>query len=246
MSPDSIRVFAGECSVSFHGEEVREERGSVVVVAKPDNTVLVHDHDGYRPVAWLTRADTVSYDREGDGFVLEAARDGQGLRVVCHREFGDGSYPVSPVGTPVGSCPDCDGVLVHVNSAVACLGCGSSYGIPGDATVLDARCESCGLPHMQVERGEPFELCVDRTCSSLDDHVRDRFDRAWSCPECQGDLLILRRGGLLAGCENYPACETGFSIPAGTVDGACPDCGLPVFDTGTERRCLDATCSGAA
>ncbi|MEF8883041.1 MAG: hypothetical protein V5A34_11025, partial [Halapricum sp.] len=52
---------------------------------------------------------------------------------------------------------------------------------------------------------------------------------------------VLRRGGLLAGCEHYPDCDTGFAFPAGTVVGEC-DCGLPLFETSTGQRCLDATC----
>jgi DNA topoisomerase-1 len=95
---------------------------------------------------------------------------------------------------------------------------------------------------MRVERGAVFEVCVDRSCESLDDAVRERFDGAWSCPDCGSSLRILRRSGpLLAGCDAYPACETAFSVPAGVVVDTC-DCGLPVFETATGRRCLDGTC----
>lgn len=94
---------------------------------------------------------------------------------------------------------------------------------------------------MRVERGAAFELCIDRTCESMDDAVRRRFDREWTCPDCGGDLRILRRGGLIAGCEQYPDCDTGFAIPTGVVTGTC-DCGLPLFDTPSGPRCLDATC----
>jgi DNA topoisomerase-1 len=73
------------------------------------------------------------------------------------------------------------------------------------------------------------------------DPIRERFDRERDCPECDGDLRVLRRGGLIAGCEHYPDCDTGFGIPRGTVDGVC-DCGLPVFDTPGGRRCLDTGC----
>jgi DNA topoisomerase-1 len=65
----------------------------------------------------------------------------------------------------------------------------------------------------------------------------------WSCPECAGDLRILRRRRLIAGCEQYPDCEVAFAIPNGTVDGSCV-CGLPVFVTPNGRRCLDAACAG--
>ena len=94
---------------------------------------------------------------------------------------------------------------------------------------------------MRVERGSAFEVCLDRSCESLDERVRAAHDREWDCPDCGADLRILRRGGLIAGCERYPDCETGFAIPAGTVVDGC-DCGLPVFETASGRRCLDAGC----
>ena len=84
-------------------------------------------------------------------------------------------------------------------------------------------------------------MCVDRGCESLDATVREAFDREWDCPDCDGDLRILRRGGLLAGCEHYPDCDVGFGLPRGIVDGTC-ECGLPVFETPTGRRCLDSGC----
>jgi len=86
---DGIRVMAGDCTTVFEGPREREQRGDVLVVVKPDNTVLVHDVDGYQPVAWLTRADSVAIE---DGAVT--ARDGDELlRVVTH----DGS--IGALGT---------------------------------------------------------------------------------------------------------------------------------------------------
>lgn len=71
---DSIRVFAGDCTVSFEGSRDRTQRGRVVVVAKPDRTVLVHDAGGYQPVAWLTRADSLTVESGPGSFGLVAAR----------------------------------------------------------------------------------------------------------------------------------------------------------------------------
>ncbi|MFC7213943.1 DUF91 domain-containing protein [Saliphagus sp. GCM10025334] len=243
MPDDSIRVLAGDCTVITDGTDREEYRGRVTTMVKPDNTVLVHDVDGYQPVAWLTRADSVSSDRE-DGFTLVAKKDTQTLRVAAHVEDGFATYPASSAGTPVGECPNdgCTGVLVRSNG-VHCVGCGDRYGIPLDATLRDDRCD-CGLPRMRVERGLAFHVCLDRGCESLDDAVREAFDREWDCPNCEGDLLILRRGGLIAGCEHYPDCDTGFVVPTGVVDGECA-CGLPTFDTATGTRCLDATCDRA-
>lgn len=234
---DGTRVMAGDCTTITDGTRSGEQRGDVLVVVKPDNTVLVHDAEGYQPVAWLTRADSVAIE---DGAVT--AREGdQMLRVVAHEEHGSARYPASSAGVPVGDCPDCPGTLVRSSGGVTCTDCEDRYGIPADATVTGGRCDDCGLPTLRAERGLAFEVCLDRDCESLDERVKDAFDREWDCTACEGDLRILRRGGLLAGCENYPDCDTGFSMPAGVVIEDC-GCGLPVFETSSGRRCLDSTC----
>ncbi len=238
MLEDTIRVLAGDCTVMFDGADREEYRGRVTTIVKPDNTVLVHDVDGYQPVAWLTRADSVSSERTG-GFTLVATKDTQTLRIATHDREGFTNYRASSAGTPVGTCPQCDGTLIRASS-VRCVDCADRYGLPADASVRDDRCE-CGLPRIRAERGLAFDVCLDRNCESLDAAVREAFDREWTCPDCDGDLRILRRGGLIAGCEHYPDCETGFVVPAGVVDGQCA-CGLPTFETGSGRRCLDATC----
>ncbi|WP_101298108.1 topoisomerase DNA-binding C4 zinc finger domain-containing protein [Halegenticoccus soli] len=239
---DTMSVFAGECTTTFEGSRERTQRGSVVVVVKPDKTVLVHDADGYQPVAWLTRPDTVTVETAGEGFGITARAGDQTLRVVSHESAGRADYPVSEAGVPVGRCPDCRGALVRTGGDVACLGCGDRYGLPAGATVLEDACESCGLPLMRVDRGATFEVCVDYACDPLDEAVRERFDRAWSCPDCGEDLRIIRaRGRLLAGCDAYPDCETAFSLPSGVVAGECA-CGLPAFETAAGRRCLDGAC----
>jgi len=237
---DAVSMLAGDCTVRFEGREDHEERGWVLVIEKPDGTVLVHDEEGYRPVAWLTRAEAVSWSP--DGPTVEATSGDEYLRVQCHEENGHGRYPVSAAGAEVGVCPDCEGALVRQRGAVSCIGCSRSHAIPRDADLGEGRCVDCSLPQMRVERGEVFEVCIDRACESLDEAVRARFDRLFDCPACGGDLLVLRRGGLILGCENYPDCETGFSLPAGTVEGTC-GCGLPEFEVGEERRCLDAACA---
>lgn len=245
MTDDPLRVLAGDCTVTFETpEETRTERGHVTALVKPDNTVLVHDADGYRPVAWLTRADAVACSR-ADPPAIHAQSDDRRLRVTAHAEHGFASFPASPAGVPVGTCPDCAAALVRTGDGVACTGCRATHGLPADAVVTDGVCDDCGLPRMRVERGRAFELCVDRTCDALDDAVADAFDREWSCPDCGDDLRILRRGGLLAGCAAYPDCEVGYGLPQGTVVDDC-GCGLPVFETPTGRRCLDAGCEAFA
>ncbi|WP_049997787.1 endonuclease NucS domain-containing protein [Halococcus sediminicola] len=240
---DAIRVFAGDCTVTEDGE--CDQRGDVVVVIKPDDTVLIHDRDGYQPAAWLTRPETLSYEGTSSGTFSLTATDGESsLDVVANEEHGLARYPASVAGAPVGDCPDCEGALVRAKGAVTCLDCDERYGLPAGADVLDRACRDCGLPTMIAERGRAFTLCVDRECESLDDRVKEASDREWGCPDCDGDLRVIRNGQLLAGCENYPDCETAFSFPSGTVDGDC-ECGLPAFDTSGGRRCLDATCERA-
>jgi len=239
---ESMRLVAGECTTDVEGRREQTQRGHVVVLLKPDSTVLVHDADGYQPVAWLTRPESLAVESDPTSIV---AQDGDHrLRVTVHEARLDGTYPVSEAGIPVGDCPVCGGVLVRTGGAVHCPDCDDRYGLPAGAAVLDEPCEDCGLPLLRTERGAAFELCIDRSCEPLDDRVRERFDREWDCPECGGDLRVLRRGGLIAGCENYPDCDTGFAIPRGVVTGTC-DCGLPTFETAGGERCLDATCGQA-
>ncbi|WP_256295737.1 topoisomerase DNA-binding C4 zinc finger domain-containing protein [Haloarchaeobius salinus] len=238
---DTLRLFVGDCTATFENGDRTEHRGQVAVVVKPDDTVLVHDADGYQPVAWLTRADAVAVTTD-DGLDLTAHDGDRTLRVRSHTLHLAGSYPVSDAGEPVGHCPDCDGALVRTTRAVTCLGCDRRYGIPTDATCHGGRCD-CGLPRIRVERGTPIDCCVDYTCESLYEAVIDRFDRAWDCPDCGDDLRVFRKGGLLVGCDDYPDCDATYSFPAGSVVGDC-DCGLPVFETGGGRRCLDSACDG--
>lgn len=234
---DGTRVMAGECTTVFEGSREREQRGDVLVVVKPDNTVLVHDAEGYQPVAWLTRAESVAVE---DGTVTASDGD-QFLRVVAHEEHGSARFPASQAGVPVGDCRDCPGTLVRTRSDVTCTECDDSYGLPTDATVTGGHCDDCGLPTMRIERGAAIECCLDRDCESLDERVQNAFDREWDCKHCDGDLRVIRRGGLLAGCENYPDCDTGYGLPSGLVIGDCP-CGLAVFETSSGQRCLDTTC----
>jgi DNA topoisomerase-1 len=234
--PDATHVIAGTCTTTFTGDRDRHQHGDVLVLVKPDGTTLVHDATGYQPVAWLTRPDAVTV-----GSDTVTATDGdQRLTVDIHSAHARDRYPTSDAGVPVGACPDCGGTFVRARGSVTCPTCGERYGLPERATVLDESCD-CGLPRLRVERGETFHVCLDRTCEPLDERVRAAFDRAFDCPNCNGELCVLRRGGLILGCEHYPDCDTGFAFPAGVHDGTCA-CGLPVFETATGRRCLDADC----
>lgn len=236
----SIRTIAGDCLVHASGHRERTVRGRVFVVVKPDNTVLVHDVDGYQPVAWLTRPESLSITC--DPLWLVASDGAETLRIEAVGDVAVDHHDATVAGTPVGPCR-CGGTLVRSGTTVACLDCAERFGLPSGASMTDSTCD-CGLPTFLVDRGERFELCLDYACGSLLDAVSDRFDREWDCPNCGGALRVLRRGGLIAGCERYPDCDTGFAIPDGTIGGSC-DCGLPLFETANSTRCLDSACSSA-
>jgi DNA topoisomerase-1 len=235
MSP-TTEVIAGRCTATYDDGEVSEYRGDVVVVCKPDDTVLVHDATGYQPVAWLTRADRVAVDDVG----LRAWCDDAFLRVSIDDRYGGGTYPVGTAGAPAAPCPGCGETLVRASGRLACVGCDSSYSLPSDATLLQSTCGDCGLPEIAVERGRRFEVCLDPGCEPLDDAITAAFDRAWACPDCGSALRVRRRGGLLLGCDGYPDCEWGRSFPREAFEGACA-CGLPTLADG----CLDEDCDAA-
>ncbi|MFB6134466.1 MAG: DUF91 domain-containing protein [Halanaeroarchaeum sp.] len=230
----TIRAFAGRCTVS---ETDATQEGTVVALVKPDNTVLVHDVDGYQPMAWLTRADAVQVERNDGGFRLRARKSGETLSIsgadVAHAEFA-----ASPSGPRVGTCPTCTNTLVRQRGAITCVGCGESYPLPRDAVLTDDTCEACGLPTLSVERGAHFEVCLDRECESIDAVVRDRFAEEWSCPTCDGTLDIERNRGLRATCGR---CDRSHPIPSGIAGDRC-ECGLPTFETRAGVGCLDPEC----
>lgn len=237
-----IRLIAGDCLVELTGDVDATIRGQVVVLVKPDQTVLVHDLDGYQPVAWLTRADAVRYNADQE--VLTAVDGDQWLRVGIEHAMIDRRFPGSAAGDPVGSCPSCSNTLVAKREVVTCISCDVRYGLPDGATVTDGTC-TCGLPTFTVERGEVFERCIDRECAPLDAAVADRFDGEWDCPNCSGgSLRVIRRNRLLIGCDRYPDCDTAFQFPTGLLDGTC-GCGLPRFRDGDRTTCPDGTCDAA-
>jgi DNA topoisomerase-1 len=239
---EHVRIFAGDCTTVFEGTREQTQRGTVVVV-KPDRTVLVHDADGYQPVAWLTRPDELTVEEDEGSVGLTARTDDQTLRVVSNDIAGRATYPVDRAGVPVGTDPETGAPLVRAGGAVRNLETGREYAVPAGATVRDEPCPSCGLPTARVERGAVFDVCLDPACDPLIERVRERFDREWTCPDCDSPLRIFRSDGgpILAGCTAYPECETAFSVPSGVVGGECP-CGLPLFETERGERCLDGSC----
>ena len=115
---ETIRLFAGDCTTTFEGARTRTQRGHVAVVVKPDRTVLVHDADGYQPVTWLTRPDSLTVETDSSGFGLVARADEQVLRVVSNGESDWVEYPITEAGVPVGSHPETGDPLVRASGAV--------------------------------------------------------------------------------------------------------------------------------
>lgn len=234
---DAIRVLAGDCTVEYANNESHEQRGEVVVLVKPDNTVLVHDAEGYQPAAWLTRADVVRFANDAAGFRLIAGRGDERLRVESHANHGHVHYPVSPSGPEVGECPACGRALVRDRGDVVCVGCLATYPLPQDATMLDESCEDCGLPRFRVDRGATVEVCLDRDCESIDDAIGEQIDGEWTC-QCGGVLRVCQDQVLRVVCEE---CGKVWTIPNGVAAGTC-GCGLPLFETSTGVRCLNNRC----
>jgi DNA topoisomerase-1 len=235
---DAIRVLAGECAVRYEagGETERALRGDVVVVVKPDDTVLVHDSDGYQPAAWLTRPGVVRYTRDARGFRIDAADGDERLVVESATEHGDAHYPASPAGPPVGSC-DCGGTFVRDGGRVVCVDCRDEYAIPRDAAVTGDDCPDCGLPEIRVARGVEVRACLDRDCRPIADAVREALAGAWTC-RCSTVLEIEADRGLHAACGD---CGARYRLPVGERDGDC-ECGLPAVGDGDSERCLDTEC----
>lgn len=170
---EGFQVFAGECTTKFEGAVDQTRRGMLLVVVKPDNTVLVHDIVGYQPTAWLTRPEATTIDR-GRG-IIEAQAGDQLLRIRFHAIESETDACGSLAGMPVGTTEQ-GGTIVRARETVIDLGTNEEYPLPRGATVLDERCKTCGLPLLAVDRGEQFQICLDPACESLVDAVRT-FDR---------------------------------------------------------------------
>lgn len=235
---NAIRIFAGACTVNYEGEADTRQQGTVLTIVKPDNTVLIHDASGYQPAAWLTRPETVEITHNAEGYEIVATADDHRLSVRSVDHHGHMQYPISPAGAPVGTCPDCEQAMVRAGGAVVCIGCLTSLSLPHDATVAEACCPTCRLPTMILQRGAEVRVCLDETCDSLVSHLAERFDGRWSCPTCDGVMLMGRDGSLQLECAD---CDRRHTVPAGLVSERC-SCGLPRFGTARGDRCLDTDC----
>jgi len=71
---------------------------------------LVHDTDGYQPVAWLTRPESLSVTR--DPLWLLASDGDETLRIEAAGDVALTEHEATDAGTPVGDCR-CGGQLVR-------------------------------------------------------------------------------------------------------------------------------------
>ncbi|MGZ7207155.1 MAG: DEAD/DEAH box helicase [Halobacteriota archaeon] len=141
----------------------------------------------------------------------------------------------------VGHCKRCGGSLRHVDNVIAC-DCGALYKLPAGADLALTTC-SCGLPKFTLKL-LGVDVCVDRQCENMDDIITAAFaHHKFTCPRCGSSLTVVRRRGLIAGCERYyDGCKTAFLLPANaSITGRCT-CGLPRLQLKTKARCLDTTC----
>jgi len=176
-----LGVFAGDRTTVFEGaDRAARQRGHAVVLVKPDDTVLVRDAAGYRPVAWLTRSGALTVERPGDSpttvpdadggehgestaaaspaAVRPVARDDdRRLRVAVSSPADGARYPVGEAGVPVA-----DG-YGRRRGAVIALDGGERYPLPTGASALDT-CYDCRAPRIRAERGVVAEIRVDRSC----------------------------------------------------------------------------------
>ncbi len=147
----------------------------------------------------------------------------------------------SETAVTVGHCKKCGGSLRHIDNVIAC-DCGAIYKLPAGADLTRTMC-SCGLPKFKLKL-LGVDVCVDRSCENMDALIAAAFANCkFTCPRCGSSLTVVRRRGLVVGCERYyDGCKTAFLLPANaSVTGRCA-CGLPRLQLKTKARCLDTTC----
>jgi len=231
--PDrTIRVLAGECTTTFTGGRERVQRGHVVVVVKPDKTVLVHDADGYQPVAWLTRADSVTVEigpaAGGAGEPVEGvdgpAGSNSGPDRRADSDAGVGSSGPRPGFGVTARAGDQELRVVSHRSAGWVRFPASAAGVPVGA------CPDCGGALVRT-RGSVACLGCDRDHGLPDGG--EVLDAA--CDDCGLPLVRVRRGAPIEVCLDR-RCDPLVDRVRDLFDRTwtCPDCGadLRVIERG--------------
>jgi len=141
----------------------------------------------------------------------------------------------------IGRCKCCGGSLRRIENVITC-DCGVVYKLPNGVELAQNPC-SCGLPKFKLKLFG-VDVCVDRQCENMDEVIGRQFAASdFTCPKCGGPLIVVRRKGLIAGCERYyEGCKTAFLLPPNaTIIGRCA-CGLPRLQLKIKARCLDTKC----
>jgi DNA topoisomerase-1 len=233
---ETATLYAGDATVVEDAADRREYRGRVVVLAKPDGTVLVHDADGYQPVAWLTRADAVTVT-DDDAFRVTAhdERADDWLRVTGHPDGAAdetdaspnrggfaGQYPVTAAGEPIGRCPACEGALVDTGGAVTCVHCSEHHAYPDDATIRRPTPGSETLPASDAMAADADAGATATTTAAKGDATTEQ---APATCDCGLPRMRVERGAVIDCCVDRE-CERLDEHVRAHLDGEydCPEC----------------------
>jgi len=81
LTPGKYYVIAGEAGVEYAGRASDSYHGSVVVLIKPDSSVVVHADKGVYPRNYMGRAHIIQVN-EGNGMRISAENNGERLSVT--------------------------------------------------------------------------------------------------------------------------------------------------------------------
>ncbi|HTY91084.1 MAG TPA: DEAD/DEAH box helicase [Methanocella sp.] len=101
LTPGKYYVIAGEAGVEYEGKTKDSYDGSVVLLIKPDSSVVVHADKGVYPRNYMGRAHIIQVNEE-NGMKISAESNGERLSVsfrnieMCQAPFDKGT-PASPV-----------------------------------------------------------------------------------------------------------------------------------------------------
>jgi len=223
----TIRVFAGDCTTTFEGERTRTHRGRVVVVVKPDRTTLVHDADGYQPVAWLTRPDSLTVEAGAASGTQRADGDGEGQSPSGNR--------ASPGDSEAQSAS------------------GRSSGLRGGQAASNGTAEPSPGPREEAADGDAGFGLVARAGDQVLRVISHRSSGRATYPVSEAGVPVgsdpetgeplVRAGGDVRGVDS----GVRYPLPAGATvtDESCPSCGLPTIraEAGEVFEvCLDRSC----
>jgi DNA topoisomerase-1 len=246
----SIRVFAGECTTEFAGGRERTRRGRVVVLIKPDRTVLVHDAAGYQPVAWLTRADSLSVETVplASGETPPAGETAGGER-GDHRDAdsdGIGTVETTPTAGNQDTAPTPPaggfGLVARRGDEtlrIVSHGPAAHHQFPATAAgVPVGACPDCGGTLVR-DGGLNCLGCAGEYSLPAGATVLEE-----QCSDCGLPTVRVERGAVVECCVD-PACEPLSDRVAERVDRTydCPDCGSDLRVSRTRGR-IRLECDG--